>query len=464
MNDRQTSGSTEALIERALRAHQEGRFPEAESIYREVLVAYPTRADVLHFLGLLELQRGAADEALSLLARSLSIVPENQLVICHLAEAHRQRGEFEAAAGYYRRALAISPLLAEAHNGLGIVLQVQGRADEAATEFAAAISARPEWGDAYFNLGLSRKENGGSWEAAKAFARGWICERQSLNAAGQCVATLADLVRGHATESEPLVRRRSAQQPLPFISIVFCSIDDNKCSRTIALYERLLSDCRHEIIAIRDAHSLSEAYNCAVEKCRGEVIVLSHDDIDILDDDFAIHLCACLNNEFDAIGVVGGTTMHGPTWASSGHPNLRGWITHRTDSGKYMVGVLHPSAVSRGLMTLDGVFLAARADVFKTVPFDEVMFDGFHLYDIDWSYRAAQTGFRLGTVGELMVVHDSRGKFDAAMKEYATRFCFKHQVEVRRPASSITFEAELSTVNEVRRFFGLLGKLVAKAD
>ena len=107
-------------------------------------------------------------------------------------------------------------------------------------------------------------------------------------------------------------------------------------------------------------------------------------------------------------------------------------------------------------MTLDGVFLAARREVFSTVEFDEATFDGFHLYDIDWSYRAAKAGFRLGAAGDLLVVHDSRGAFGAPWGEYAARFCHKHQVELQMSDTSTIFEAELDTPHEVRQFFARL--------
>ena len=45
-------------------------------------------------------------------------------------------------------------------------------------------------------------------------------------------------------------------------------------------------------------------------------------------------------------------------------------------------------AVSPGLQALDGMFFAARRDVLARCAFDEATFDGFHGYDIDFSFRA----------------------------------------------------------------------------
>src|SRR5260370_729500 len=65
------------------------------------------------------------------------------------------------------------------------------------------------------------------------------------------------------------------------VSVVICSIDDAKHDRAVALYRRLFTEVsapvRHEIISIRNARSLAEAYNWAVRKSVADVIVLSHD-------------------------------------------------------------------------------------------------------------------------------------------------------------------------------------------
>jgi hypothetical protein len=46
------------------------------------------------------------------------------------------------------------------------------------------------------------------------------------------------------------------------------------------------------------------------------------------------------------------------------------------------------------MLVLDGVFLADRRSVFDTVPLGAQTFDGFHLYDVDWSYRVARAGLK----------------------------------------------------------------------
>ena len=73
----------------------------------------------------------------------------------------------------------------------------------------------------------------------------------------------------------------------PGISVLICSIDAAKYARVTASYQRLLSGYPHEIIGIHDARSLAEGYNRAVQKSGGELLLFSHDDVEIVSGDLA---------------------------------------------------------------------------------------------------------------------------------------------------------------------------------
>jgi GT2 family glycosyltransferase len=152
--------------------------------------------------------------------------------------------------------------------------------------------------------------------------------------------------------------------------------------------------------------------------------------------------------------------MTGPAMGWSGHPYLRGWITHHAyNDATWRVDVLDPRPVAGDIALLDGVLLAGRREAFRAVPFDAASFDGFHLADIDWSYRAARAGFRLGVAGDLLLVHASRGNYDATWQHYADRFSRKHDAGGTAPAPSTFFGASLDGPEQVRAFFALLASL-----
>jgi GT2 family glycosyltransferase len=69
--------------------------------------------------------------------------------------------------------------------------------------------------------------------------------------------------------------------------------------------------------------------------------------------------------------------------------------------------------------------MAASRDAVEGTGFDAETFDGFHLYDIDFSYRAHLAGRRVGVSSEIVLRHDSEGGFDERWETYARRFVAK---------------------------------------
>jgi tetratricopeptide (TPR) repeat protein len=333
-----------------------------------------------------------------------------------------------------------------------------GQLAAAAEAYRETLAREPGWNDARFNLGLMQKKLGDHAAAIRAFHAAWVGDPLLFEAARQCVATIANAVRTGECNDVRLPAVHAAAPDL-MVSIVICSIDDARHQRAVALYRRLFGAVRHEIVSIRNARSLAEAWNWALRHSVADVVILSHDDVDILAPDFAARLFERLQ-AFDVVGIAGSTRTDGPAIGWSGHPHLRGWITHRAPgSASWQVDVLDPRPVAGGIVLLDGVLLAGKRDAFWAVPFDDVNFDGFHLADLDWSCRAAQAGFKLGVAGDLLLVHASRGNYDATWQRYADRFSRKHGVGRSPPAPSSFFGASLANLEQVRAFFGVLAEL-----
>src|SRR6185312_3594469 len=223
-----------------------------------------------------------------------------------------------------------------------------------AEAYRQTLAREPGWNDARFNLGLMQKKLGDRAAAIRAFHAAWVGDPMMFEAARQCIATIADAVRAGERKETPLPAPLSAAPDL-MTSIVICSIDDAKHERAVALYRRLFAAARHEVVSIRDARSLAEAYNWALRHSVADVVVLSHDDVDVLTPDFAARLFERLQ-VFDIVGVAGSTRVDGPAIGWSGHPHLRGWITHRApDSASWQVDVLDPRPVAGDIVLLDGV-------------------------------------------------------------------------------------------------------------
>ncbi|MGH9807046.1 MAG: glycosyltransferase, partial [Terriglobia bacterium] len=169
--------------------------------------------------------------------------------------------------------------------------------------------------------------------------------------------------------------------------------------------------------------SLSEGYNRGIAQARGKYLILSHDDIEILTPDFAQRLTTHLER-FDLIGIAGTTRVIGGAWFLAGHPYDYQLVTSPTGQpGQYAIIVRGSGAlVAPSIQAIDGVFMAMRAELARDIRFDEITFDHFHLYDIDFSYRAYLHGYRLAVCRDIFLVHDSLGGFDAVWEEYRKRF------------------------------------------
>lgn len=215
------------------------------------------------------------------------------------------------------------------------------------------------------------------------------------------------------------------------ISIVICSINPEKFQKISQNYTSLLAKEPFEIIGIHDAKSLCEGYNRGIKKSVGEILIFSHDDIEILSIDFVSKLKSHLNN-FDIIGLAGTDRVLDGCWVSAGAPHIFGQVAHADGAG-YGVNCYDLSkaahlgeVATREVRMLDGLFFAVRRAVVQNVQFDEYNFDGFHCYDADFTYSAFLAGFTLGVCNNIAVIHYSHGSFDAVFQKYNQTFITKH--------------------------------------
>ena len=69
--------SYDILFQQALSAHQQGRFGEAENIYRQILETAPEHPDVLNLLGLIAQAKGVHNQAVELFYRAIKKAPKH---------------------------------------------------------------------------------------------------------------------------------------------------------------------------------------------------------------------------------------------------------------------------------------------------------------------------------------------------------------------------------------------------
>ena len=89
-------------LRQAYGLHRQGLLKDAERLYRDVLAENPDQTDALHFLGLLEVQRGNLEKAIGLMDRALVKAPNNAAILYNRANAMRDAGRVSRGTVYGR--------------------------------------------------------------------------------------------------------------------------------------------------------------------------------------------------------------------------------------------------------------------------------------------------------------------------------------------------------------------------
>ena len=91
--------------------------------------------------------------------------------------------------------------------------------------------------------------------------------------------------------------------------------------------------------------------------------------------------------------------------------------------------------------------------MWEALRFDEQCFDGFHLYDIDFTYRAHRAGFRLAVPLDLLLIHYSTGRYDIRWQAFNMRFLAKFTELSNLPSSKrlASVHVKLQHLEQVER-------------
>lgn len=241
-----------AVFAEAQRAQQAGRLEQAEAGYRRILREQPERPEALHFLGLVDYQRGRHGEAVRRMRRSVKLAPSDAAFWNNFGLALRAAGALEESEAAHRRALALRPGFVAAAFNLALALEALGRLDAAQAAYQQTLSLQPGHPKALVNLGALLAAQGhrnaarrlllqagtelagmppfdrgrvlleaGLSEAAEAAFRQCLEQdpaalrpraalARALHALGRCDEALAELealVQSHPEEAEPWLER-----------------------------------------------------------------------------------------------------------------------------------------------------------------------------------------------------------------------------------------------------------------
>lgn len=166
--------------------------------------------------------------------------------------------------------------------------------------------------------------------------------------------------------------------------------------------------------------SIFEAYKKGLDSCDAsdeDIIILCHDDLQFLSDKagFIAALSACVKKETGIIGPAGTTFLgeeavwwNHERWQAGDH---RGQVQHmNTVDGRTQVHSTNYGPYGQ-VVVLDGLFLAARKEVWDKIGLDKPdYFEGnWDFYDIHYTTKAHLLGYK-NYAAPINVIHQSAGE------------------------------------------------------
>ena len=169
------------------------------------------------------------------------------------------------------------------------------------------------------------------------------------------------------------------------------------------LYSQLVASCSRlncEFLPMgQEYKSMSAAYNAATDRARGRFLVYCHQDIEIIDTEFAEKVRHVFNTHRDIgfLGVIGSVANHRKRlWFNESVHDARGWILQ----GNSLTG---HHAYNGMVRLLDGLILIAE----QRFDFPEFL-PGIHCVDSFMCLRAETEGYR-NWVAPIVIRHWSEG-------------------------------------------------------
>ena len=285
--------TVDQAIELAKGLQQRLALNEAEAIYRRILAHIPEHPDALHFLGLLQHQRGCSEEATRLISLALRAAPEYVDAHNNLGNIYREGDRLNEAEACYRRVIALSPQNAHVYNNLGTVLRAKGLLSEAGAAYQKAIELDPNFPNPFENMGNLLSQQGKVTEAVAHYSQAIVlnpdhpgCKKMlgiALSCLGQ-VGEAANVFREWA-EKEP-------DNPVARHLLAACSGEDVPQRAADAYVKQVFDNFaeRFEERLDRLEYRAPELVAGAVAKIHGEPA----GDLDILDAGCGTGLCGPL--------------------------------------------------------------------------------------------------------------------------------------------------------------------------
>lgn len=212
-------------------------------------------------------------------------------------------------------------------------------------------------------------------------------------------------------------------------SIIICSISPERLSQLKANIQKTIG-VEHEIIAFDNRekrYPIARVYNEGARQARYPYLFFVHEDVLFHSENWGEVIAGKLKEpDCGVIGFVGSKMKLKvySGWMQSGEDRC-GFLYQRVGKNAefcaFNVLLEHPF---EEVITVDGLGMFVRKQLWEKYPFDEKMLTGFHCYDLDFSLQIAATKQYknyICTSPKVLIEHFSLGNFDCQWVENTIR-------------------------------------------
>lgn len=204
------------------------------------------------------------------------------------------------------------------------------------------------------------------------------------------------------------------------LSIIICSISPERLKSLEANISSTIG-VEYEIIAIDNREKkwpIAKAYNYGAAQAKYPYLFFVHEDVTFHSVAWGGFVEQKLQEpDCGVVGFAGGKVMLG---AYSGWNQHWDWICcylYQDDDGlaRFDVSKAYLERPFEEVVTLDGLGIFVRKELWKQYPFDETLLTGFHCYDIDFSLQILHDGRYKNYVccsNQVLIEHFSKGNYN----------------------------------------------------
>ncbi|MEM8683089.1 MAG: sulfotransferase [Pseudomonadota bacterium] len=158
-------------IAEAMELVQQGKYRDAEAMYREILHKNPNDLDALRLLGVSRVRREQFDEGAACFRRAVELAPDFWKAWVNLGAAYSEQQKFEEAEDAFLKALELQPRSVQIMERLGGNALKASRLEDCIDWLERSLKISPNYFPSLLCLGHALKTQGQQEEAVDAYRR-----------------------------------------------------------------------------------------------------------------------------------------------------------------------------------------------------------------------------------------------------------------------------------------------------